>query len=275
MLNRSFKSSQTIFKVSSPLTSRLFATYSHSDEEMKIFARHSGDWWNKEQGAFSALHDYNHMRVPFICESSGRASHRSNAFRSLDGLKIMDVGCGGGILANALADQGAHVTAIDIGEPAIDAARSYFENRKQSENIPGDIEFRVSPVEDIQAEGLKFDVVVSSEVIEHVDSVENFFNSLVNCVKPGGTIVLTTLNKTCESYALGIVVAERILGFVPPGTHDWEHFVAPETLIELGKNHNLRHIKTQGVAWIPFLRTFIPEPTRKVNYMIAFQKPSE
>eukprot|EP00389_Voromonas_pontica_P012995 GDKH01020028.1.p1 GENE.GDKH01020028.1~~GDKH01020028.1.p1 ORF type:complete len:319 (+),score=41.75 GDKH01020028.1:124-1080(+) len=240
--------------------------------EIAHFNKLASQWWDTD-GPFAGLHDFNTVRVPFIQEVANPALSRTRGvvFRPLEGKRVLDVGCGGGILSEALARQGAQVTGIDASEETVKTAEA--RRQSHSDALASRLEFHCCELSDLVRERpAGFDVVVASEVIEHVEQPDHFFQDLVACTKQGGSLVITTLNKTPESYMLGIVVAENLLGVVPKGTHQWEKFVPPRHLRDLGKLANLHHVSTKGVGYIPGLRKWFPEPMCRINYMMGFHK---
>eukprot|EP00386_Alphamonas_edax_P004514 GDKI01014229.1.p1 GENE.GDKI01014229.1~~GDKI01014229.1.p1 ORF type:complete len:331 (-),score=57.69 GDKI01014229.1:24-1016(-) len=245
-----------------------------SPEEIKFFNGLANTWWDKD-GGFAGLHDFNQVRVPFIKRHAPPLPGGviPDPLKPLKGLRVLDVGCGGGILTEALGKLGAKVTAVDMSEESVKAAEARRVSVLHKE-LADSIEYRCTEVGTVaEHEAGQYDIVVASEIIEHVEDVELFFKQISECVRPkGGSLIVTTLNKTPESYALAIVAAEYVLNIVPRGTHQWEKFIEPDRLQRLAKTHTLRHLETQGVAYVPFLRQFFCEPFCRVNYMSAFLK---
>uniref|UniRef100_A0A0G4FCZ4 Ubiquinone biosynthesis O-methyltransferase, mitochondrial n=1 Tax=Chromera velia CCMP2878 TaxID=1169474 RepID=A0A0G4FCZ4_9ALVE len=249
------------------------STSAETEKEIAHFNKLAKEWWDPN-GPFAGLHDYNKVRVPFVEKNLVPYARQdgSVAFQSLSGFRILDVGCGGGLLTDSLARKGASVLGIDLSEESLKVA---MQHRDQQPKALCDLmTFRKATVKEMaESEPEAFDCVVASEVIEHVDCVDSFFHDCVKCVKSGGgALVITTLNRTAESYLLGIVVAEYVMGLVPKGTHSWEKFVEPKQLLDLGKLNGLTHKGTEGLLYIPPLRQFISEPMSRINYMIAFKK---
>jgi 2-polyprenyl-6-hydroxyphenyl methylase/3-demethylubiquinone-9 3-methyltransferase len=193
-------------------------------EELHHFEGLAKEWWD-EKGKFRALHAFNPARLAFIVEEGRRwRPAQSGAFRPLEGLGIADIGCGGGILSEPLARLGAHVTGIDPVEESICAARTHAQNLGLS------ISYRAGTAEDLAREQCVFDAVIASEVVEHVADVDAFLKTCRALLRPGGLLILSTLNRTTKSFCLAIVAAEHILGLIPAGTHDWKKFIKPEEL---------------------------------------------
>ncbi|MGC2629547.1 MAG: bifunctional 2-polyprenyl-6-hydroxyphenol methylase/3-demethylubiquinol 3-O-methyltransferase UbiG, partial [Rhodomicrobium sp.] len=190
-------------------------------EELRRFERLATEWWD-ERGKLRALHAINPARLKFIVEEVKRwRPDQGRAFRPLEGVKAIDIGCGGGILSEPLTRLGASVTGIDPIEESVGVAKAH------AEAIGLSITYRSATAEDLVREGLVFDAVVASEVVEHVADVSSFLKTCRSLCKPGGLLILSTLNRTAKSYGLAIVAAERVLGLVPPGTHDWKKFIKP------------------------------------------------
>ncbi len=192
-------------------------------EEVRRFGRLANEWWD-ERGKFRALHAFNPARLAFIIEEiHGRAGEHS-AFRPLQGLSVIDIGCGGGILSEPLARLGAIVTGIDPVEESIAVAAAH------ARKLGLTVNYRATTAEDIAHEGKTFDAVIASEVVEHVADTASFLKTCRSLCKPGGLLVLSTLNRTAKSFGLAILAAERLLGIIPRGTHDWKKFIKPEEL---------------------------------------------
>jgi 2-polyprenyl-6-hydroxyphenyl methylase / 3-demethylubiquinone-9 3-methyltransferase len=193
-------------------------------DEVARFARLAGEWWDAN-GPFKPLHRINPVRLTYIRDRLCRRFARdAKAGRSLDGLSVLDIGCGGGLVAEPLARLGATVTGIDPAPETIEAAKAH------AKGAGLDIAYRPATAEDLVREGAAFDAVLLLEVVEHVPDMPLFLKSVVSLVAPGGVMILSTLNRTIKAYALAIVGAEVILRWVPAGTHDWNRFVTPEEL---------------------------------------------
>jgi 2-polyprenyl-6-hydroxyphenyl methylase/3-demethylubiquinone-9 3-methyltransferase len=192
--------------------------------EVARFAALAEEWWNP-RGKMRPLHKFNPVRLAFIrdalCDHYGGDP---KALDCLSGLGILDVGCGGGILAEPLARLGAKVTGIDPAEENVAAARLHASESGLA------IDYRAETIEAVAEEGKRFDLVIASEVVEHVTDVPLFVHHCAECVKPGGLMVATTINRTLKSFALAIVGAEYVLRWLPVGTHRWDKLVTPEEL---------------------------------------------
>jgi polyprenyldihydroxybenzoate methyltransferase/3-demethylubiquinol 3-O-methyltransferase len=195
--------------------------------EVLKFAKLSDQWWNPH-GPFRPLHQMNPIRSRFIrsvlCNQFGRSIDEREP---LQGLKLLDVGCGGGILSESLARLGAHVDGIDASHEGPEVAKQHAQ---RDPKIARRVRYRSMTVEDIIHLGEKFHGVIASEVIEHVDEASAFCKALVKAAVPEGVVILSTINRTYRSYAFAIAAAEKVLGIVPKGTHEWTRFVTPEEL---------------------------------------------
>ncbi len=227
--------------------------------EVRNFSAHARAWWD-ERGAFRVLHRMNPLRLQFLQDQL-----RADGVASLKGLTILDVGCGGGLLCEPLARLGAHVTGIDATVENIETAQKH----SQSMNLP--IDYQWTTAEDLAAQGLKFDVVVSFEVIEHVAHAGAFIQALTSLVKPGGHLFLSTLNRTPQSYLFGILAAEYVLGWAPKGTHNWQKFLSPQELAQLLKAHEFENRAVQGLNFSPFTQSWSLGSDVSMNYLMYAQ----
>lgn len=193
-------------------------------DEVTRFAAVADAWWDP-RGAFAPLHKLNPTRLSYIrdqiCRHFGRDPRSA---RSLDGLAVLDVGCGGGLLAEPITRMGAAVTGIDATEQNIRVAGLH------AQNMELEIDYRHIAAEELAAEGAVFDVVVNMEVIEHVADVPAFLAACRALVRPGGIMLFSTLNRTAKAFAMAIVGAEYVLRWLPRGTHDWQKFLKPAEL---------------------------------------------
>lgn len=192
--------------------------------EVERFGRLAAEWWDAK-GRLKPLHDQGPARLSFIRNHLLRHfSITHTGLRPLTGLRIVDVGCGGGLVSEPLARLGAAVTAIDPTADSIAVARAHA----ASQGL--DIDYRTTSIEELAASGAQFDAAVCMEVIEHVPDPAAFVRSISDSVRPGGMLIFSTLNRTWKSYALAIVAAEYVLGWLPRGTHDWNRFVTTDEL---------------------------------------------
>jgi 2-polyprenyl-6-hydroxyphenyl methylase/3-demethylubiquinone-9 3-methyltransferase len=230
--------------------------------EVARFERIARTWWDPD-GAMKTLHKFNPVRLAFIrdriCEALDR-DPRSAA--PLAGLSLLDVGCGGGLLCEPLAKLGADVMGVDPAPTNIEVARLHA----QKSGSPAS--YRQATVEEVVAEGRRFDVVLAMEVVEHVADVDLFVSSCCQAVAPGGFLFMATLNRTKRAFALAIVGAEYVLGWLPRGTHQWEKFVTPDELAAAIAAGGLTVQEETGVVYNPFTGRWSASQDTAVNYMI-------
>ncbi|XP_074043321.1 ubiquinone biosynthesis O-methyltransferase, mitochondrial [Macrotis lagotis] len=229
---------------------RLCSTSTTVDpKEMKTFQALAYKWWD-EQGVYGPLHSMNDLRVPFIRDNLLKTVTNHQLESPLSEMKILDVGCGGGLLCEPLGRLGALVTGID---PLNENIKTAQQHKSFDPVLDKRIQYKVCSLEDIVEETAEtFDAVVASEVVEHVNDLETFIQCCCQVLKPGGSFFITTINKTQLSYALGIIFAEQIVGIVPKGTHTWEKFVSPEELESLLESNGLLVQTIAGMLYNPF-----------------------
>ncbi|XP_051853400.1 ubiquinone biosynthesis O-methyltransferase, mitochondrial [Antechinus flavipes] len=229
---------------------RLHSTSTTVDpNEMKTFQALAYKWWD-EQGEYAPLHSMNDLRVPFIRDNLLKMITNHHLESPLSGMKILDVGCGGGLLCEPLGRLGALVTGID---PLNENIKTAQQHKSFDPILDKRIQYKACSLEDIVEDTAEtFDAVVASEVVEHVNDLETFIQCCCQVLKPGGSLFLTTINKTHLSYALGIIFAEQIAGIVPKGTHTWEKFVSPEELESLLESNGLLVQTITGMLYNPF-----------------------
>ncbi|MBY6241242.1 bifunctional 2-polyprenyl-6-hydroxyphenol methylase/3-demethylubiquinol 3-O-methyltransferase UbiG [Methylosinus sp. Sm6] len=231
-----------------------------------------GELWWDASGKMGILHEINPIRVDYICDHAcrrlplgGERRDRHGA-QPLEGLRIVDIGCGGGILTEALAELGAQMTGIDPAPNNIAVASRHAERSGLS------IDYRNTTAEALAADGARFDIVVAMEVLEHVEGQKDFVATLGRMVEPGGLLFLATIDRTLKSYALAIVGAEYVLGWVPRGTHDHDKFVRPDELSAWLRRAGLREIDRSGMSFQPLTRSWRRSRDTDVNYMMAAAK---
>lgn len=233
------------------------------EDDLARYDRLGEDWWDPK-GPMGQLHKFNPVRVGYVREVlTGSTDGR------LDGLRILDVGSGGGILCEALARAGASMVGIDPAPNNIAVAARHAERSGLS------IAYRQSTIADLVATGETFDAVLVMEVIEHVRDVAGFLRDCARAVRPGGRLFGATLNRTLKSYALAIVGAEYVLGWVPRGTHDWRQFVTPEEFARHLTRAGLRVEDRVGVAYNPLPDRWARSRDLGCNYMILARRPEE
>lgn len=231
------------------------------------FARDSADWWN-ENGAFKPLHRLNPVRLGFIRDTIVDHFDLDNSrIRALEGLTILDIGCGGGLVSEPLSRLGAAMTGMDADAQAIETAQSHAAENGAS------VDYVCGAAEDLVEQNRKFDVVLALEIIEHTASPEEFVSLCSSLVREGGLVIFSTLNRNWKSYALGIVAAEYLLRWVPPGTHEWKRFVKPSELTEMAENEDLSLIDVKGMIFNPIKNEFSIHPhDLDVNYFLVAEK---
>jgi 2-polyprenyl-6-hydroxyphenyl methylase / 3-demethylubiquinone-9 3-methyltransferase len=231
--------------------------------EVERFARHAGDWW-MPHGPMAALHKFNPVRLAYIRDqAAARFGRDAKTLDSLAGLRMLDIGCGGGILSEPLARLGAEMVGADPADENIAVARAHAQDSGLA------IDYRATTAEDLAAAGERFDVVLAMEVVEHVADVPAFISTIASMVKPGGLLIAATLNRTLKSFALAIVGAEYVLRWVPRGTHQWDRFVKPHELERAIETSGLRVIGERGVIYNPFADRWQLSSDMDVNYMLA------
>ncbi len=231
--------------------------------EVEKFSALAAEWWNPK-GPFGALHRMNPVRLQYIRDLA--AEHFGAKGKPLAGLAVLDLGCGGGLVSAPLTRMGAKVTAIDASEEAIGAARAY------ASQAGLDIDFRCTTAEALVEKGAKFDVVAALEIVEHVADVNVFLTAAAALVKPGGLLVLSTINRTPKAHALAIVGAERILKWAPEGAHDYEKLVTPEEVRAGAPSLNWK--EPVGITYQPLGNGWSLTSDASVNYLIAAAKPA-
>ena len=235
--------------------------------EVNKFAALAEEWWNP-RGKFRALHRLNPARLTFIRdEACARFDRSADADRTLAGLSVLDIGCGGGLIAEPLTRLGARVTAIDASAEAIHVAN------RHATQMGLDINYLQTDVDDMAEEGKSFDIVLNLEVVEHVTDAAEFLRSAARLVAPEGMMVAATLNRTLKAYALAVIGAEYLLGWIPRGTHDWRRFIRPSELAGILRSAGLTLEKLAGVTYSPVAdRWNISPDDLDVNYMaLAFR----
>jgi 2-polyprenyl-6-hydroxyphenyl methylase/3-demethylubiquinone-9 3-methyltransferase len=234
--------------------------------EVARFNRMARDWWDPN-GSLRPLHRLNPARLGYLRETMVRHFDRdARSLRPLAGLRVLDIGCGGGILSEPLARIGAAMTGIDPAEDSIGAARAHAEAQGLA------IDYRATTVEELGRTARNFDAVLAMEVVEHVPDVAAFVAAAASLVRPGGLMVAATLNRTLRSFALAIVGAEYVLRWLPVGTHSWERFVTPDELEAAMEAGGLAVSDRQGVVYNPLADQWSLSRDMAVNYMLAAER---
>ena len=238
------------------------------DAEVQRFAAMAAEWWDPN-GKFRPLHKLGPARLAFVRQEIVRHFDRgSGGLRPFEGLTVLDIGCGGGLVSEPVARLGASVTGIDPAAENIEAARRHAEGQGLT------IDYRSTLVEDLVAEGRTFDCVLCLEVVEHVPDVAAFLATCARLVRPGGLMVLSTINRTLKAYALAIVGAEYVLRWLPVGTHQWERFVTPDELARHAEAAGLVPAAREGLVYNPLKDVWSLSQDLDVNYMASAAKPA-
>ena len=234
--------------------------------EVERFARLASEWWDAN-GKFRALHRIGPARLAFLRDEMVRHfTLTGGGLRPLAGLRVLDVGCGGGLIAEPLARLGARVTGLDPALETIEAARRHA----AGEGLQ--IDYRAGRVEELAADAAAFDAVVCLEVIEHVPDVAVFLQTCARLVRPGGLMLLSTLNRTMKAYLLAIIGAEYVLRWLPVGTHQWDRFVTPDELAGHLSAAGLGQFACAGLVYNPLADTWSIGGDTDVNYMARAEK---
>ena len=226
-------------------------------DEINKFADLATRWWDKNS-EFKPLHDINPLRVEYIKQKCGG---------SLQGKKVLDIGCGGGILSEALALEGAQVTAIDKAGPGLEVAKLHLLESGL------DINYHNSTAEEFSEQSKsKFDVICCLEMLEHVPSPSSVINACSDLVKKNGDVFFSTINRNIKSYLFAIIGAEYILNLLPKGTHDWNKFIEPAELNDWAESANLVIKDITGMTYNPITKIYMLEQDTSVNYICHYQK---
>jgi 2-polyprenyl-6-hydroxyphenyl methylase/3-demethylubiquinone-9 3-methyltransferase len=234
--------------------------------EVARFAAMADEWWDP-RGKMKPLHKFNPVRLAYIRDQACAHFQRDpKSLESMKGLRILDVGCGGGILSEPLARLGATVVGLDPAPENVAAARVHAERSGLA------IDYRAATAEELADAGEQFDIVLAMEVVEHVSDVNLFVRRCAEMVKPSGFMILATLNRTRKSFALAIVGAEYVLRWLPVGTHDWKKFVTPDELEAALNSASMEVTDETGVVYNPLNDEWRKADDMDVNYMLLAQK---
>jgi len=234
--------------------------------EIERFSRLAAEWWNPH-GKFRPLHKFNPARITYIkekiCQVFGRDPQQA---RPLVGLRVLDIGCGGGLLCEPLARLGADVVGADASTTNIEVARLHAGESGL------DIDYRATTAEALAEAGEKFDIILNMEVVEHVADVGLFMAAVASMVKPGGVMFVATLNRTWKAWGLAIIGAEYILHWLPKGTHSFAKFIRPEELKKQLSASGLKIIDELGVTYNPLNDSWNRSSDMSVNYMLLARR---
>lgn len=231
-----------------------------SQAELDKFAQLADKWWDKT-GPFKPLHQLNPLRLSYVQDTVG----------TLTGKRLVDIGCGGGIFSESLAQQGADVLGIDLAEPVIAVAQHH--KNEYEPDLP--LEYRLQSSTDLaHIEPAAFDVVTCMEMLEHVPDPTQTVQECADLAKPGGWVFFATINRTTWSYLFAILGAEYVLKLLPRGTHDYSQFIRPSELAHWARCANLDLQSIQGMTYSPWNGEFHWSSNPSVNYLMAFRKPA-
>ena len=233
-------------------------------KEIDKFSKIADEWWDPE-GKFKPLHKFNPIRIKYIKENIINNFKLKNKSKPLSGIKILDIGCGGGLLSEPMSRMGANVTGIDASDKNIKIAKLHSKKNKLK------INYLCSSPEKLKIEK-KFDVILNMEIVEHVEDIDFFLRSCSKLLKKNGIMFIATINKTLKSYVFAIVGAEYILRWLPIGTHEWEKFVKPEDLKEILMKYDLSLNKLEGMNFNIFKDEWSISKDLSVNYIAKFIK---
>lgn len=236
--------------------------------EVQKFERLAAEWWNPD-GKFRPLHKFNPVRLAYIRDGvAGHFGRDIKAEKPFAGLRLLDIGCGGGLLAEPMARLGADVVGADPAPTNIEVARLHAAQSGLA------MDYRATTAEDLAAAGEMFDVVLAMEVIEHVANPDGFIAACGSLLKPGGILFVATINRTLKAYALAIFGAELVLRWLPRGTHDYAKLVRPAELEASLRASDLHVIDRQGIVYNPLADSWSRSTDMDVNYMVLAQKPA-
>lgn len=231
--------------------------------EVERFSRIADEWWDP-RGKFAPLHQLNPVRIGYIRDRAAAHWQRDAlSGRPLDGLSLLDIGCGGGLLSEPMTRLGAQVTGVDASGRNISVAALHAERQDLS------IDYRQGTAEALADSGAQFDIVMALEIVEHVSDVDLFLHSCGRMVKPGGLLFLSTLNRTAKAWAMAIAGAEYVLGWLPRGTHDWKKFLKPSEAVRGLRGGGIDAQEIVGVVYSPLSRLWsLNKNDLDVNYML-------
>lgn len=235
-------------------------------EEVERFSKIAQEWWD-ENGKFRPLHKFNPVRLAYIKQKICQYFSRDvKALDALKGLRVLDIGCGGGLLCEPLARLGAKIVGADAAEKNIKVAMLHA----KEEGLQ--IDYRATTAERLASEGEKFDIVLNMEVVEHVDNVPLFLQACAEMVKPGGLMFVATLNRSWKAFLLAIIGAEYILNWLPKGTHSYKKFLQPSELKALLQAQKMEVVDESGVQYNPLLDKWHLSSDMEVNYMLLLRR---
>lgn len=239
-------------------------------EEVAFFARISETWWDPT-GPFKPLHKLNPARLGFLRDTFARHYNLPLGGNTpLQGLRILDIGCGGGLVAEPVSNMGAEVLGVDASEKNVKTAAHHARETGAS------VTYRHATAEQLVEEGQTFDAVINLEVVEHVADVQAYLDACTKLVKPGGIMIVSTINRTARALVFAIFMAEYVLGWLPKGAHDWNKFITPDELKGFCRTAGLSPQAASGFVYNPlFDRWSISESDVSMNYLLPTVRPQE
>ena len=233
-------------------------------KEIDKFSKIAEEWWNPD-GKFKPLHKFNPIRISYIKNNVINSFKIKNKKKPLEKIKILDIGCGGGLLSEPMSRLGADVVGIDASDKNIKIAKLHAKKNDL------DVKYFCASPENFKT-AIKFDVILNMEIIEHVKDIDFFLRSCSNLLKKNGIMFVATLNKTLKSYLFAIVGAEYVLRWLPIGTHEWEKFVKPEDLIKILEKYELKLNKLDGMKFNLIKDEWSMSSDTSINYISQFIK---
>ena len=233
-------------------------------KEIEKFSRIAEEWWNPN-GKFKPLHNFNPIRIKYIKDNIIEDFNIKTSSKPFKNIKILDIGCGGGLLSEPMCRLGASVVGIDASQKNIEVAKFHAKKSKLK------IDYKVASPEKLKTR-LKFDVILNMEIVEHVEDINFFIKESSKLLRKNGVMFIATLNKTLKSYVFAIIGAEYILKWLPIGTHDWEKFVKPNDLINISKKNNLKLKKLDGMKFDLLNDSWKVSSDTSINYIAKFLK---
>ncbi len=237
-------------------------------DEIEKFSAMAAEWWDPT-GKFKPLHKFNPVRLAFIRDTVAAHYGRDpKADRPFDGLAFLDIGCGGGLLSEPMTRLGAHVTGVDAAERNIKTAMVHAQEQGLT------IDYRHGSAEALVEDALQFDVILNMEVVEHVADVTAYMTACARLMTPGGIMIVATINRTLKAWALAIVGAEYVLGWLPKGTHQYEKLVRPIEIRDALTPEGVSVKPPLGVSYNPLADRWDLSSDTAVNYMVVCEKPA-
>ena len=233
-------------------------------KEIEKFSKIAEEWWNPN-GKFKPLHNFNPTRIRYIKDNIIKDFKIKSPDKPLKNIKLLDIGCGGGLLSEPMCRLGANVMGIDASEKNIKVAKFHAKKNKLK------INYTVASPEKLKT-NIKFDIILNMEIVEHVENIDFFIKESAKLLKKNGIMFVATLNKTLKSYAFAIIGAEYVLKWLPIGTHDWEKFVKPNDLIKILEKNNLSLKELDGMKFNILDNSWKVSNDTSVNYIVKSKK---